>query len=117
MVRRLVIIGMSVCVVPDDGDVAQEAKKHCHFLPWGGPRRGSPVAGASCSVQCPASASRRIRVGGGVEVDNVLRLLGLIVTAYHVEIEITFHLADERTALYKVFEPSNPFSSPSQRQR
>ena len=35
--------------------------------------------------------------------DNVLRLLGLIVTAYHVEIEITFHLADERTALYKVF--------------
>ena len=57
-------------------------------------------------------------VGGGVEVDNVLRLLGLIVTAYHVEIEITFHLADERPALYKVLlSRAIPFLPHPKRQR
>ena len=103
VVRRLVVIGMSVCVVPDDGDVAQGKRSIVTSS------RGA-VPGAVVRLQAQAVACNVLLqpvaeygVGGGVEVDNVLRLLGLIVTAYHVEIEITFHLADERTALYKVF--------------
>ena len=43
------------------------------------------------------------RMGGCVEVDYVLRLFGLVVTPYHVEVEITLYLFEKRAVLYEMF--------------
>ena len=42
-------------------------------------------------------------MGGCVEVDYVLRLFGLVVTPYHVEVEITLYLFEKRAVLYEMF--------------
>ena len=114
MVRWLMIVGMTVGMIPDNRNAGQGERGIVTSAHRIVPRT---VVGLQLQVVTGDILFKPIAesgMGGCVEVDHMLRLFRLVVTSYHVKVEITLYLFKERTMLYEIFraEQSLFFSVP-----
>ena len=103
MVRWLMIVGMTVGMIPDDRNAGQGERGIVTSTYRIVPRT---IVGLQLQVVAGDILFKPIaesRMGGCVEVDHMLRSFGLVVTSYHVEVEIALYLFKERTMLYEIF--------------
>ena len=94
---------MAVGVIPDDGDAGTGERGIVTSAHGVVPGTVVGLQLQSVAGDVPFQPFAEGRMGGCVEVDYVLRLFGLVVTPYHVEVEITLYLFEKRTVLYEMF--------------
>ena len=112
MIARLVVIRMPVGVIPDDGDAYLGERTVVatayRGIPWAIIR--SEVQAVFLDIVLQPVAKHR--VGLGVEINHVGRLRLVIITAYHVEVQVTFHVLDLRKRLHEGFRTEKTFLLP-----
>jgi len=94
---------MAVGVIPDDGDAGTGERGIVASAHGVVPGTVVGLQLQSVAGDVPFQPFAEGRMGSCVEVDYVLRLFGLVVTPYHVEVEITLYLFEKRAVLYEMF--------------
>lgn len=112
MIARLVVIRMPVGVIPDDGDAYLGERTVVatayRVIPWAIIR--SEVQAVFLDIVLQPVAKHG--VGLGVEINHVGRFRLVIITAYHVEVQVTFHVLDLRKRLHEGFRTEKTFLLP-----
>ena len=103
VVGRLVVVGMPVRVIPDDRDIPSGkggivASAHGPF-PCAVVRLQAEALLGDVAPQ-PLSESR---MGGGVEIHHVARMVFAVVAPYHVEIQVALDVLCKGAALQEGF--------------
>lgn len=94
LVRRLIVVGLCVGVIPDDRHTLEVERALVAasdgVVPW--TIAGVELERISVDVVLEPVAEHGMSVS--IEVDHICGVLRLVVATHHVEVEISLHLAD-----------------------
>ena len=103
------IVGVSIGMIPDDRNIfacKRPIVASAHRLI---PRTIVRVEAEAIAFDIVFQPLSEGRMRLGIEVNHVLWVLGLIVSAYHVEVEVALYLRYERASLHKIFRAQQSY--------